>query len=279
MIRFLRSGKVKDLYDVGNGRLLMVFTDRLSSHDVMLADQVPHKGEVLCRLSAYCFQRLELNEVPTHLVEVPDPDLMLVQASEIIPVEVVCRNYIYGSYWKRLQQGAVRLPEGAEPRLAARLPTPIIEFTTKFEAKDRPIDEEEILVNRWLSTSELSWVKSTTEKVNRLLCGMAAKAGFLLADFKLEYARRRDGSIVLADEVGTPDGCRFWEASQYQPGRLQDSFDKQVVRDYLERVLGWDKRQPEPGSRLKEPILPEEIVTKTSERYVQAFERLTGLSF
>ncbi len=279
MMRYLRSGKVKDLYDAGNRCILMVFTDRLSSHDVMLADQIPCKGEVLCRLSAYCFELFERSGVPTHLVEVPDPDKMLVEASEVIPVEVLCRNYVYGTYWKRFQQGTVRLPEGTESILAAQLSRPIIEYTTKFEAKDRPLEDEEILVNRWLSPAELSWVRSMTARVNELLCGMAEKAGFIVADFKLEYARQKDGRIILADEAGTPDGCRFWEASRYQPGRLQDSFDKQVVRDYLERVLGWDKHQPDPGSRLQEPILPDEIVTKTSERYIEAFERLTGLGF
>jgi len=278
LMRYLRSGKVKDLYDVGHGRILMVFTDRLSSHDVMLVDEIPRKGEVLCRLSAYCFQLLELNGVETHLIEVVDPDLMLVEASEIIPIEVVCRNYLYGSYWKRFQQGVVRLPEGTEPLLAARLPRPVVEYTTKFEAKDRPLEEREILAREWLTKPELDWVRSTTENVNGLLRSMADRAGFLLADFKLEYARR-DGRIVLADEVGTPDGCRFWDAARYEPGRPQESFDKQVVRDYLERVLGWDKHQPEPGSRLKEPILPPEIVAKTGERYMEAFERLTGLDF
>lgn len=279
MMRYLRSGKVKDLYDAGNARILMVFTDRLSSHDVMLADQIPHKGEVLCRLSAYCFGRFEREGIATHLVEVVDPDMMVVDSSEIIPVEVLCRNYLYGSYWKRFQQGALRLPDGTKPILAAELSRPVIEFTTKFEAKDRPVEEDEIVRNGWLSPGELSWMKGTTARANELLCGMAERAGFLVADFKLEYARRRDGQTVLADEVGTPDGCRFWDASRYAPGRLQDSWDKQVVRDYLERVVGWDKHQPEPGSKVERPILPEEIVRKTSERYVEAFQRLTGLPF
>ncbi|MCK4320595.1 phosphoribosylaminoimidazolesuccinocarboxamide synthase, partial [Candidatus Bathyarchaeota archaeon] len=133
----MRSGKVKDIYDAGEGKLLFVYTDRLSSHDVMLADKVPHKGEVLCRLSAYCFTNCSVSGIETHLIDIPAPDKMLVKKLFLIPIEVIGRNYLYGSYWKRLQRGEVTLPEGTDPVLAAKLSEPVVEFTTKLEAKDR----------------------------------------------------------------------------------------------------------------------------------------------
>src|SRR3990170_2968898 len=136
---FLRSGKVKDVYDAGNGKLLFLYTDRLSSHDVVLADTVPYKGEVLCRLSARCFSICEKMGIKTHMIDVPEPNKMVVQKLSIVPVEVIERNYVYGSYWKRYQQCEVQLPKGTTPVLAAKLSEPVIEFTTKFEAKDNPI--------------------------------------------------------------------------------------------------------------------------------------------
>jgi len=277
--RFVRSGKVKDIYDAGNGRLLFVYTDRLSSHDVMLADTIPHKGQVLCRLSAYCFANCEDRGIETHMIEVLDTNRMLVKKLFLIPIEVIGRNYLYGSYWKRYQQGEAQLPEGTDPILAARLAEPVVEFTTKFEAKDEPLTEQEIVSRGWLGTREIAQVKKITLELNELMLKDAERARFILADFKLEFGIDEKGKIVLADEAETPDTCRFWDASKYKPNKVQESFDKQIVRDYLEKVKGWDKNQPKPGTKLTKPILPEEIVQKTSQRYIQAYERLTRRKF
>ncbi|NIR87254.1 phosphoribosylaminoimidazolesuccinocarboxamide synthase [Candidatus Bathyarchaeota archaeon] len=277
--RFLRSGKVKDIYDAGNGKLLFVYTDRLSSHDVMLADKIPHKGQVLCRLSAYCFANCEDHGVETHMIEVLDSNKMLVKKLFLIPIEVIGRNYLYGSYWKRYQSGEVQLPEGTDPVLAARLTEPVVEFTTKFEAKDKPLTEQEIVSRGWLGTREIVQIKKTTLELNELMLKDAERAGFILADFKLEFGIDEEGKIILADEAETPDSSRFWDASKYQPNKVQESFDKQIVRDYLEKVKGWDKNQPTPGTKLTKPILPEEIIRKTSQRYIQAYERLTRRRF
>jgi len=277
--RFVRSGKVKDIYDAGNGRLLFVYTDRLSSHDVMLADTVPYKGQVLCRLSAYCFANCEDHGIETHMIKVLDPNRMLVKKLFLIPIEVIGRNYLYGSYWKRYQQGEVQLPEGTDPVLAARLAEPTVEFTTKFEAKDEPLTEQEIVSRGWLGTREIAQIKKITLELNELMLKDVERARFILADFKLEFGIDEEGKIVLADEAETPDTCRFWETSKYKPNKVQESFDKQIVRDYLEKVKGWDKNQPKPGTKLTKPILPEEIIRKTSQRYIQAYERLTRRKF
>jgi len=277
--RFLRSGKVKDIYDAGNGKLLFVYTNRLSSHDVMLADKIPHKGEVLCRLSAYCFTNCENRGIETHMIEVLDPNKMLVKKLSLIPIEVIGRNYLYGSYWKRCQCGEVDLPEGTDPVLATRLTEPVVEFTTKFEAKDEPLAEHEIVSRGWLETHEIAQIKKTTLQLNELMLKDAERAGFILADFKLEFGTAEEGKIILADEAETPDACRFWEASKYQPNKVQESFDKQIVRDYLEKEKGWDNNQPMPGTKLTKPILPKEIIRKTSQRYIQAYERLTRRKF
>jgi phosphoribosylaminoimidazole-succinocarboxamide synthase len=277
--RFLRSGKVKDIYDASKEELLFVFTDRLSSHDVMLADEIPHKGQVLCRLSAHCFENCEDNGIETHMVDVPAPNKMLVKKLFLIPIEVIGRNYVYGSYWKRYQRGEVELPEGTDPVLAAKLSEPLVEFTTKFEAKDKPLTEQEVISRGWLGAPEIDQIKKITLQLNELMLKDAEKAGFILADFKLEFGIDAEGKIILADEAETPDSCRFWDASKYQPDKIQESFDKQIVRDYLEKVKGWDKNQPAPGTKLTEPILPEEIINKTSQRYIQAYERLTGRKF
>jgi len=277
--RFLRSGKVKDIYDAGEEKLLFVYTDRLSSHDVMLADKVPHKGEVLCRLSAYCFTNCIVSGIETHLIDTPDPDKMLVKKLFLIPIEVIERNYLYGSYWKRFQRGEVKLPEGTDPVLAARLSEPVVEFTTKLEAKDRPITEKDIASYGWLKPEEIDQIKEITLKLNELMLKDSKKAEIILADFKVEFGKDETDKIILIDEAETPDSCRFWDASKYQPGKIQESFDKQIVRDYLERVEGWDKKQPKAGTKLTKPILPEEIIQKTSQRYIEAYERLTGRKF
>ncbi len=277
--RFVRSGKVKDIYDTGNGKLLFVYTDRLSSHDVMLADKIPRKGQVLCRLSSYCFANCKNHDIDTHMIEVADSNKMLVKKLFLIPIEVIGRNYLYGSYWKRYQSGEVQLPEGTDPVLAARLTEPVVEFTTKFEAKDTPLTEQEIVSREWLGTREIAQIKKITLELNELMLKDAERARFILADFKLEFGIDEEGKIILADEAETPDTCRFWDASKYQPNKVQESFDKQIVRDYLEKVKGWDKNQPTPGTKLAKSILPEEIIRKTSQRYIQAYERLTRTKF
>lgn len=277
-LRYLRSGKAKDIFELDEETLLMVFTDRISAYDVMLADKIPLKGIVMCELSAYCFERCEDMGIPTHFLSLQGRRRMVVKRLEIVPVEVIVRNYVYGSYWSRLLRGEVKLPNGARPLLAERLPEPIVEFTTKFEAHDRPITVDEVLDRGWASGSELDRIVEWSLKMNEIMGRDAERGGLILADFKLEFGRLR-GDLLLADEAETPDVCRLWDAKGYAPGRPQQDFDKQVVRDYLAERLGWPEKGPPPGSRLEQPLLPEEVVNATKLRYIEAYERLTGRRF
>jgi len=278
-MEYIRSGKVKDIYKIDNDKILFLYTDRLSSHDVVLADTIPRKGEVLCKLAKYNFENFGLNDIKHNMIEMKTPNSMIVENLTIIPVEVICRNYVYGSYWKRYKRGEVVLPENTEAIFASKIFKPLVEFTTKFEVRDRPITEEEILSNDWLSKEEIASIKKKTLKINELIMKDCERAGLLLADFKLEYGRRKNGEIILADEVGTPDTCRFWNVETYKIDTTQPSLDKQIVRDYLENEKNWATNAPEAGTKLKEKILPNEIIDKTSKKYIEVYERLTGLTF
>ncbi len=278
----VRRGKVRDIYDLGR-QLLMVSTDRISAFDWILPTGIPDKGRVLTQTSAFWFERM--NE-PHHLVttDVGAMDLplevdraplfgrsMLVRKTEVVPIECVVRGYLSGSGWKEYrQQGSVcgiRLPAGLKESDA--LPEPIFTPATKEESgHDINISFETMvdLVGREIS-----------EELRRRSLGVYARGaefarsrGIIIADTKFEWGRV-DGSIILIDEVLTPDSSRFWPQDQYAPGGPQPSFDKQFVRDWLE-TTGWDKNSPPPE-------LPADVVAQTRDKYIQAYERLTGVAF
>jgi phosphoribosylaminoimidazole-succinocarboxamide synthase len=266
------SGKVRELYELDDDRLLLVASDRISTFDVVLPTEIPDKGRVLTGLSAFWFARTR-ELVPNHLLGLrPDGRSTECRRLEMLPLECVVRGYLTGSGWKDYQAtGSVcghRLAEGL--RDSARLPEPIFTPATKAqEGHDENIDRERAaeLVGR----ERLDEVERTALELYRFAAEHAAERGILLADTKFELGLDADGSLVLADEAFTPDSSRFWPADEYEPGRPQPSFDKQFVRDYCER-LGWDKAAPGPE-------LPEEVVAGTRARYVEAFEHLTGIPF
>jgi phosphoribosylaminoimidazole-succinocarboxamide synthase len=266
------SGKVRELYELDDDRLLLVASDRISTFDVVLPTEIPDKGRVLTGLSAFWFARTR-ELVPNHLLGLrPDGRSTECRRLEMLPLECVVRGYLTGSGWKDYQAtGSVcghRLAEGL--RDSARLPEPIFTPATKAqEGHDENIDRERAaeLVGR----ERLDEVERTALELYRFAAEHAAERGILLADTKFELGLDADGSLVLADEAFTPDSSRFWPADEYEPGRPQPSFDKQFVRDYCER-LGWDKAAPGPE-------LPEEVVAGTRARYIEAFEHLTGIPF
>ncbi|MGA2665802.1 MAG: phosphoribosylaminoimidazolesuccinocarboxamide synthase [Nitrososphaerales archaeon] len=270
--RFLRSGKVKDIYEVDDDRLLFHFTDRVSAFDVVLPSTIPHKGEVLCKLSAYWFETLG---VLNHMVGLEGPSTMLVKKMAMIPVECVVRGYLYGGLYDRFSKGEVSLP--VEKVLAAKLPEPYFDPTTKSDVKDEQITEAEIVREGRMTASELKEVKGSTISIYERMNERAARAGFILADLKLEFGRR-EGRVLLGDSIG-PDEFRMWPADGYAPGRTQDSYDKQPVRDWLVSV-GYKDRldkarkggQPVPPP----PLLPQELVDLVSKRYVHIYETLSG---
>ncbi len=276
------SGKVRDLYRVDNERLLFVATDRISAFDYVLASGIPNKGRVLTQLSLFWFDFLK-NIVPNHLVTAdvdgyPAPlrryaeqlrgRSMLVVRADMIAIECVVRGYLSGSGWTEYQNNGkvcgIELPRGL--RESDKLPEPI--FTPAVKATsghDENISFEEMARRAGPKLSEQ--LREWSLEIYRKAAEHAAARGILIADTKFEFGRTA-GGLVLADEVLTPDSSRFWPADRYQPGRRQESFDKQFVRDYLEKIR-WNKQPPAPA-------LPAAVVLETSGKYVEAYRRLSG---
>jgi phosphoribosylaminoimidazole-succinocarboxamide synthase len=287
---FVRSGKVRDLYAIGDDRLLLVASDRLSAFDVVLPTEIPDKGRVLTGLSRFWFSKTA-SIVPNHLLGVApehlpaeiawDQDaarelrgrMMLCRRADVLPIEVIVRGYLAGSGWKDYQRsGAVcGIPLPAGLRESERLPEPLFTPSTKAEVgHDENIDLAEAA--RLIGAEMARRVRDVAIELYRYGSGVAEAAGIILADTKFEFGvDRASGELLLIDEVLTPDSSRFWDASDYEPGRSQASFDKQFVRDWLE-TQPWDKTPPGPE-------LPADIVAGTRGRYVEAFERITGASF
>src|SRR5436189_5050825 len=222
-----KRGKVKDVYDLGHDQLLFIFTDRVSAYDVVLPSTIPRKGKVLCKLAAFWFDYLK---VPHHMLRVEDTNRMVVRRLKVIPVEAVVRGYLYGSLYERLKKGQISLP--VEHVLAARLPEPYFDPTTKVDVKDEPVSLEQIEEEGWLDGAQLGEVRKRTEEIYKRMSERAESAGFILADLKLEFGFDKEENIVLADSIG-PDEFRLWPKNEFAPGKTQESYDKQVIRDWL----------------------------------------------
>jgi phosphoribosylaminoimidazole-succinocarboxamide synthase len=280
----LAQGKVRDIYEAGEDKLILVASDRISAFDVVLPNPIPDKGRVLTGLSLFWFERTR-DLVANHLISADrltfpppfdrDAELsgraMFVRRAAVIPVECVARGYLSGSGWNQYRQTGeicgVRLPTGMIE--SSRLPEPIFTPTTKaVDGHDLPMTPEETaaLIGRGLAEK----LKELTLAIYELAASIALEHGIILADTKFEFGFW-EGELILIDELCTPDSSRFWPADRYEPGRAQPSFDKQSVRDWLD-AKGWD-REPPP------PALPLEVIGRTSERYVEAYERLTGEAF
>jgi len=271
--RFLRSGKVKDIYDLDDEHLLFHFTNRVSAFDVILPSLIPRKGEVLCRLGAYWFETLG---VRNHMVRLDGNDKMVVKKLKMFPVESVVRGYLYGSLYERFRAGEVSVRSVDE--MAAELPEPYFDPTTKSDVKDVPITESEIVEQGLMTAAELRRVRETSVSIYLKLRAAAKRAGFILADVKLEFGKDDQGELVLADSIG-PDEFRLWPAESYVVGKTQESYDKQVIRDWL-TAAGYKKSLDEArksGSKLPvPPVLPESLISEVSGRYISAYERLTS---
>ena len=281
----LHSGKVRDLYriDAGEhaGRLLMVASDRISAFDFILDTPVPDKGEILTAMSLWWFDRLA-DLVPNHLVslEVPAPvagRAVICEALTMYPVECVARGYLTGSglvdYRRSGEVCGIALPAGLEE--GSRLPEPIFTPATKAAVGDHDENVDYAAVVATVGDDVAPVLRRLTLEVYARAEEIARERGIVVADTKVEFGHRGDGTIVLADEVLTPDSSRFWPAADWQPGRAQASYDKQIVRDWLlSPASGWDRSSGEAP-----PPLPVEVVTRTRARYVEAFELLTGETF
>jgi phosphoribosylaminoimidazole-succinocarboxamide synthase len=266
------SGKVREIYALGDEQLLLVATDRISTFDVVLPTEIPGKGQVLTGMSAYWFARTR-DLVPNHLVSLrPDGRSLECRRLDMLPVELVVRGYLAGSGWVDYREtGSVcgtRLPPGL--REAERLAEPIVTPATKAsEGHDLNITETEAA--RLCGSEHYEAAREAALALYRFAARHAEQRGILLADTKFELGVDAAGVVTLADEALTPDSSRFWPADGYAPGRAQPSFDKQYVRDWC-LATGWNRTAPGPD-------LPADVVAATRERYVDAFERLTGIAF
>jgi phosphoribosylaminoimidazole-succinocarboxamide synthase len=266
------SGKVRELYELDDERLALVATDRISTFDVVLPTEIPDKGRVLTGLSGFWFARTR-DLVPNHLLELrADGRTTVARRLRMLPLECVVRGYLAGSGWKDYQAtgstSGHRLPDGL--RESDRLPAPLFTPSTKaVTGHDENVDAA--TAAGLIGAERFEEVERTALALYRFASEYAGARGIIIADTKFEFGLDEEDRLVLADEVFTPDSSRFWPADEYEPGRGQPSFDKQYVRDFCE-AQAWDKTPPGPE-------LPTEVVAGTRARYVEAFERLTGIGF
>jgi phosphoribosylaminoimidazole-succinocarboxamide synthase len=268
----LASGKVRELYALDDDRLLLVASDRISTFDVILPTEIPDKGRVLTGLSGFWFTLLR-SIVPNHMLAIRDDGRsMECRRLEMLPIECVVRGYLAGSGWKDYQAtgstSGHALPEGL--RESDRLPTPIFTPATKAQTgHDENITRDQAA--ELVGPGRFARVEEIAIELYRTAAEYARGQGIIIADTKFELGVDAEGDIVLGDEALTPDSSRFWPADAYTPGRPQESFDKQYVRDYCES-LGWDKTYPGPE-------LPADVVGHTRSKYIEAFELLTKIPF
>ena len=275
----IASGKVRDIYEIDDNTLLMVVSDRISAYDHALEPAIPDKGRVLTATSKFFFDVIDF---PNHLAgplddeRIPEEVLgraMVVQKLDMLPFECVARGYLTGSGLKEYKESGsvcgVELPEGLTE--ASRLPEPIFTPATKAEQGDHDENVSFDVVVDKLGRERAEELREATLRIYATAAALAEEKGIILADTKLEFGVDKHGTLVLADEVLTPDSSRYWPADTYEEGKVQPSFDKQYVRDWLTNS-GWDKESTPPR-------LPDDVVQATRARYVEAFERLSGTTF
>lgn len=271
----LHAGKVRRLYRWSDDQILMVATDAISAFDFVLDTPIPDKGVVLTQLSQWWFNQIDF---PNHIVSVEVPEEfagrgVIVESLDMVPVECIARGYLTGSGWKEYQASrtvcGIPLPEGLVD--GSKLPEPIFTPSTKADIgeHDENVDYATIVASQGADLA--ARLRDATLQIYTKAADLAAERGIILADTKFEFGLRADGTLVLADEVLTPDSSRFWDAETWQPGKSLPSFDKQYVRDWLTGESGWDKASDTPP-----PALPQAVVDATRERYLEAYRRLVG---
>lgn len=268
-MKFLASGKVKDIYDLEDGNLLFLFSDRVSAYDVKFQEEIPHKGEVLCKFAEFWFNKLN---VENHFIRTESKTGIIVKKMEMLPIECVVRGYFYGSLVKRWEKNEISLPPNTKTELAAKLPCPIFDPTTK-STHDEPIDKNRSIEMGLVTNDEFDWLSKTSLKIYDDMASIADTAGFILADLKLEFGKLND-KIILGDSIG-PDEYRLWPKESYSVGKIQEAYDKQLLRDWLTEN-GYQKKFDESRAKGQEPIAPHipiELIKKITERYIIAFEK------
>ena len=271
-MKFLTSGKVKDVYEIDNDNLLFKFSDRVSAYDVKFKDEIPQKGKVLSKFAEFWFENLD---VPNHFVKSYSETEIIVKKMKMLPIECVVRGYFYGSMVSRWNDGEISLPDGTSSELAAKLSQPIFDPTTK-STHDVPVNRQKSIAENLVTSEEFDWLSQKSIEIYNKMAKISEKAGFILADLKLEFGKLND-KITLGDSIG-PDEYRLWPKDMYQVGKIQESYDKQLLRDWL-TANGYQKQFDETRQLDQEPIapsIPSEIIDKMTQRYVSAYERTTG---
>jgi phosphoribosylaminoimidazole-succinocarboxamide synthase len=279
-LKLVHKGKAKDVYEIDNNTYLFHFSDRISAFDVEMPVLIPKKGEVLCQFAKFWFDTLD---VENHMLATRDLDKMIVKKLKMIPLEFVVRGYFYGSLVERYTKNQAIYPSlrKLKPMLASRLPEPIFDPTTKSDIHDIPITEDQITRSEIISREELTYIKKKSISLYRQMTTIAGHAGFIVADTKFEFGHDTSGSlIILADSLG-PDEFRLWRKSDYMPGKVQESYDKQILRDWListgfKEIIDEESRK---GLKPTAPSVPPEIVSRLSRRYIYAYEKISNIKF
>jgi len=285
-LKLLHQGKVKDVYyddNNNNNNLVFVFSDRISAFDVNMKQEVPKKGEILCKFAKFWFDNLD---VENHFIKTIDSNKMLVEHLSMIPIEFVVRGYFYGSLVDRYNNNKLDMKYSKEfeilshnfdPVIASKLSEPLFDPTTKSLDHDVPISKNEIISSNILSNNDFVFLKNKSIELYLKMNKIISLAGFLIADVKFEFGFNRKGAIILGDSLG-PDEYRIWKSRDYKKGCIQESYDKQILRDWL-TTIGFKKKvndykstntKPEP------PHLPSSLINKISQRYILAYEMITG---
>lgn len=271
-MKFIASGKVKDIYEVDDDKILFRFSNRVSAYDVKFKEDIPKKGEVLCKFAEFWFEKLP---VKNHFVKRQSDTEIIVKKMKMIPMECVVRGYFYGSLVNRWKNGEIKLPENTDTRLAAKLPFPIFDPTTKAE-HDIPVDKQKALSMKLVDENQYTWLEKTSIDIYQQMSRIADQSGFILADLKLEFGIL-NGEITLGDSIG-PDEYRLWLKDDYSVDKVQEAYDKQVLRDWL-TVNGFQKQFDDARNAGMEPVppsIPLELIKKMTDRYITAYEKITG---
>jgi phosphoribosylaminoimidazole-succinocarboxamide synthase len=270
-LKFLASGKVKDIYDLEDGNLLFLFSDRISAYDVKFNEDIPRKGEILCKFAEFWFNKLDIEN---HFVRTESKTGIIVKKMKMLPIECVVRGYFYGSLVNRWKNNEVSLPNNTNMELAAKMPKPFFDPTTK-STHDIPINKKSSIEMGLVTSDEFDWLSETSIKIYEEMASIADSAGFILADLKLEFGKL-DDQIILGDSIG-PDEYRLWPKDSYSVGKTQESYDKQLLRDWLTKN-GFQKKFDEARANGKDPIapiIPEDLISKITKRYVIAYDKFT----
>ena len=285
-MRLVKRGKVKDIYEANDEFLIFHFTDRISAFDIIMNETIPFKGKVLCDFALFWFSKLNIEN---HFVKKIDVDKIMVKRLSMIPIECIVRGYIYGSlYLRYLEKDYLNIPKellyyikNKQFKVSSKLPFIVFDPSTKSEEHDYPISENQALSNNLIKRDEFKQIKDLSLNLYNKMNEITKISNFILADVKFEFGKDlKTGNILLADSIG-PDECRLWNIDNYQEGNLQDSYDKQILRDWLNKK-GFTKIIKDfakEGKKPNPPHLPNDLINKISNRYIEVYEKVTKMDF